>query len=251
MNRALYLKGRLPPDQWKRLSWLVRSLTAVIVRPLVLALKALPDVALLEIKERLAIVRKMDYARHDILMSVESLTEYASRLHSSKKEPETVDWIETFFEAGDVFYDIGANVGAYSLIASKAHRGAVTVYAFEPAFPTFVQLCKNIGLNGCQESIIPLQIALFHVTGVDTLNYHDVAPGGSLHMLGDSLGRGKAGFEPVLRQRVLAYRIDDLMEQFNIPLPNHMKIDVDGTEIRVLEGADRALSSPRVVQPGR
>lgn len=52
------------------------------------------------------------------------------RTHSYAKEPETVRWIETFNKK-DIAYDIGANVGAYSLIMSKYSK---EVYAFEPAF---------------------------------------------------------------------------------------------------------------------
>ena len=244
MKQALKLKRTLPERQWRRLSSVVQTLVSIAIQPIVLFAKVWPDVVLIEVKQRLGIVRRIDYERHEIFINVDSLTEYSSRLHSCKKEPETVEWIETLFEEGDVFFDVGANVGAYSLIACKFHGGAVKVYAFEPAFPTFVQLSKNIILNGCDEGIVPLQIALSERTGLETLNYHNVSPGGSLHALGESADNRGDVFEPVARQPVLAYRIDDLVEQFPIPAPNHMKIDVDGTELQILKGADHTVSSP-------
>lgn len=106
------------------------------------------------------IVEKIDYERYDIWLNINSQTEYKVRLNSCKKEPDTVEWIENFLQVGDVFYDIGANVGVYSFVASKYFQQEVKIYAFEPAFMNFNQLCKNIYINKCQANIILLQIAL-------------------------------------------------------------------------------------------
>ncbi len=52
-------------------------------------------------------------------------------------ERELIDWIRNYLKPGQVFYDVGANVGAYSLYAAKHHRSLpVKVFAFEPAAPT-------------------------------------------------------------------------------------------------------------------
>jgi hypothetical protein len=48
----------------------------------------------------------------------------------------------------------------------------------------------------------------------------------------------------VYRQPVMIYRLDDLVEHLGLPLPNHIKLDVDGGELAVLEGAARTLASP-------
>ena len=81
---------------------------------------------------------------------------------------------------------------------------------------------------------------------MEMLNYHDVSPGGSMHVLGDRTGQMGKEIGPVLKQPVLAYRIDDLIERLSIPVPSHIKIDVDGTEFAVLKGADRIVASPKV-----
>ena len=86
--------------------------------------------------------------------------------------------MESNYQAGEVFFDIGANVGAYSLVASKFLDGDLKVYAFEPSFVTFSQLCRNIQLNALSSSIIPLQIVLAEQTGMETLNYSNLDPGG-------------------------------------------------------------------------
>lgn len=208
--------------------------------------KILPDRFLLIIKANANSVKKMDYEHCDIFLNIDSAIEYDIRLNSCKKEPETVEWIETFFKEGDVFFDIGANVGAYSLVASKFFNGKIAVYAFEPAFPTFPQLCKNVLLNRCQGCIIPLQIALSDKTIIDNFNYLDLIPGGACHAFGEAIDYKGDVFKPIFKQPILSYRIDDLVKQFEIPIPNHIKIDVDGIEFSILKGADETLENPLV-----
>jgi FkbM family methyltransferase len=201
----------------------------------------LSDASLLEIRNAINIKRRMDYAPHDIYLHVDSATELQTRLRSCAKEPDTVEWIESM-KPGDTFYDIGANVGAYTLIAAKAFGGRVTVFAFEPAFLNFTQLCRNVALNQCQDSVTPLSIALSNKTSLDSFNYHDLITGSALHTLGEAIDYKGDRFEPVLKQSVLSFKTDDLIAQFDLPKPTHIKIDVDGIEFLVLKGADQTLS---------
>jgi len=201
----------------------------------------LPDASLLEIKKSIDIRRRMDYAPHDIYLHIDSSTEFETRLRSCAKEPDTVEWIESM-KPGDTFYDIGANVGAYTLVAAKAFNGSVKVVAFEPAFLNFTQLCRNIALNQCQDSVTPLSIALSDKTSLDSFNFHDLTPGGSLHTLGEAIDYKGDRFEPVLKQSVLSFKTDDLIAQFDLPRPTHIKIDVDGIEFSVLKGAEQTLA---------
>ena len=113
MKQALKLKKWLPDRHWRRLSSAAQRFVGIAIQPVVLLAKALPDMVLIEMRERLGMVRRMNYDRHDIRLVVDSLTEYSTRLHSCKKEPDAVEWIETFFRDGDVLYDVGAAVGSY------------------------------------------------------------------------------------------------------------------------------------------
>ena len=101
----------------------------------------------------------LDYKGGKIFMDLSSSGELV-RLRACQKEPETVKWIETHLKPGETFYDIGANVGAYSFVAHKVSGGKSTIYALEPSFSTFAALCRNIMLNHCDGNIVPLQIAL-------------------------------------------------------------------------------------------
>lgn len=219
--------------------------------------KLLPDNSKVTLKSGINVVKKLDYERSDIFLNIDSDLEYRVRLNSCKKEPETIEWIETFFQEGDVLFDIGANIGAYSLVTAKFFGHKVKVYAFEPAFLNFPQLCKNLTLNGCQESVIPFQVALSDETGIENFNYFNLIPGGAVHTLGETIDFLGDEFTPATVQPVLRYRVDDFIKQFGIPVPNHIKIDVDGTEFSILKGMAETLANGSVrsilleITPGR
>ncbi|MGD8813633.1 MAG: FkbM family methyltransferase [Anaerolineales bacterium] len=195
----------------------------------------------LRVREEAQLVHQMDYPRAPIQIVVDSWIEKDVRLHSCAREPGTVAWIEEWFKPGDVFYDIGANVGAYSLVAFRFLNGMSKIYAFEPGFKTFPQLCKNIQLNDAEKVIFPLQLALSDQTTMTTFHYQNLLTGGALHALGDPVDQHGDQFQPVFSLPTLSYRLDDLVPQFGLPAPNHIKIDVDGTEYQILKGAESLL----------
>jgi FkbM family methyltransferase len=219
------------------------GMNSFLKKVLISIIKILPAEFRLAIKSSIDVLIKMDYEKRDIFLNINSDIEYNVRVHSCKKEPEMITWIQDFMKDGDVFYDIGSNVGAYSLIASKYFEGKVKVYAFEPGFMTFVELCRNIVTNKCQDSITPLNIAMSDKTAIDVFNYNNLTPGGALHAFGEPLDCKGEVFTPVFRQQILSYRIDDLVRQFGLRMPNHIKIDVDGIEYKILEGAGAILKN--------
>ena len=201
---------------------------------------------LVVLRERLSVVIQLDYGPSEILLSADSLMELNGRRLSCAKEPETVRWIETYVKPGDVVYDVGANVGAYSLVIDRHTGGRATVYAFEPGVPTFGQLSKNVYLNSCQKRIIPLCVALSNCTELSAFHYTTLMPGAAGHALGTPVDyRGRA-FGALSEQPVLSYRLDDLIGVFNLKPPSHIKLDVDGIEWEILQGADATLRRPEL-----
>jgi len=188
-------------------------------------------------------VQRLDYPKFEIKLRVTSSMERVHRLMSCTKEPWTVEWLESLAPA-EVLYDIGANVGAYSLIAAK--RGSFVV-AFEPGATTYGRLCENIVLNGCEASIMPVPLALSDVTGLVGFKYRTLEPGQSRHSIKDGPWQPWQPARPGRYvQPVCAMRLDDALEQFGLPAPHHLKIDVDGAERRLLTGAARTLASRNV-----
>lgn len=159
------------------------------------------------------------------------------RVPSVSKEPWTVAWLEDRLREGDVLYDVGANVGVYSLLAVKAAPGPISVLAFEPAAANYAALCENLVLNGAQSLITPLPLVLGESTRTGVLELTDLVAGSGLHRLG-------GGTSAVFRQPVLVFALDDLLDQFPLPPPTLLKLDVDGSEAAVLAGARRTLADP-------
>jgi FkbM family methyltransferase len=184
--------------------------------------------------------RLLDYPHADIRLRVLSHSE-TFRLRACAKEPFTVEWIETHVGAGEVFYDIGANIGVYSLVAARKPGGAARVFSFEPSYASVASLCANIVLNGVEADVTPMPVALSDRTAMNVLSLRDAEPGAARHVLGAAdPEEGPA----VFRQPVMMFRLDDLIDSLRLPPPNHIKLDVDGGELAVLEGAARTLRSP-------
>jgi FkbM family methyltransferase len=181
----------------------------------------------------------LDYEGAEITLGVPSRSARA-RLRGCAKEPWTVQWIEGWIQPDEVLYDIGANVGAYSLVAALSPAVRARVVAVEPGYPTFAALSDNVVRNGAQDRVTALGVALGRSTTLETLHLRTLDAGAALHTLGGHEGPSGA----VYRQPVLTFRLDDLVERFGLPSPAHIKLDVDGTELDVLAGSDRTLSNP-------
>lgn len=175
-----------------------------------------------------SVVRKMDYA--NVKMRLHSVIDI-QRLSSAKKEPETVQWIERHMKADSVFFDVGANVGAYSLVA--AHVAPGQIFAFEPLYATYATLQENILLNGFS-NITPMQFALGDKAGFVQIYPSTLKSGGAQH----SYSKGKH----VLRLATID--MDTLISVFKVPQPTMVKIDVDGYELPVIRGMFNAIANP-------
>ena len=186
-------------------------------------------------------VGRLDYAAAPIYLKLSSSQE-VKRLSSCAKEPWTVDWIESFLERGETLYDVGANVGAYSLVAARQHEGDVRVIAFEPGFQTFASLCDNVMLNEVEDAVLPLPVALAAEYAISTLAYDETAAGSAGHRMGDGAPPGDDG--TAYRQPLLTQPLDALRRTYSLPAPNHLKVDVDGPELTVLRGAVETLADP-------
>jgi FkbM family methyltransferase len=155
------------------------------------------------------------------------------------KEPETIEWLRENLRDGDVFYDIGANIGLYSLYGARLQPGC-RVFAFEPESHNFGNLCGNLLLNRV-ENVTPCFFPLSSQESFAPFYVYDLQPGGALHSLGrpSPLRDGP----PLLKTGAVASTIDALVSRHGLPPPNLLKLDVDGNEEQILEGAAAVLAS--------
>jgi FkbM family methyltransferase len=163
-----------------------------------------------------------------------------------EKEPDTLDWLDTFMEPGDVLYDIGANIGQYSLYAAYRLQKTISILSFEPEALNQAKLNKNIVLNDMVGVITPYPIAVSHETAIEHFYSKNFAPGAALHALGEPVTQGDESFPPQNTQGIVAVSLDDLTGKFALPFPTHIKVDVDGIEERIVAGASRTLDDPRL-----
>ena len=159
-------------------------------------------------------------------------------------EPDTIEWIDNFPDEPVILWDIGANVGVYSLYA--ALRPNVQVLAFEPGSASYRALNRNIELNGMDDRITALPVALCADTKIDTLNMNSTEPGGSKHGFGVEIDQLDNAIDVRFRQGAIGFPLDEFARIFSPPLPTHMKIDVDGLELDILRGGRHILSAPGV-----
>lgn len=159
----------------------------------------------------------------------------------ASKEPDTVNWI-TGFQDGEILVDIGANVGMYTILSAVMHN--IRVYSFEPESQNYATLNKNIAYNKLQNRVIAYPIALSDETKFDKLYLSDFNTGGSCHSFGEEVGFDLQQRKSPFVQGAFATTLDRLVEDGVIPVPTHIKVDVDGFEHKVIEGAKKTLANP-------
>lgn len=192
-----------------------------------------------------------------ILLEVESeIEKFRARTYTTK-EPETLDWIERYFQPGDVMYDVGANIGLYTLFAAKYLRGQCKAYAFEPEALNHARLSKNIYLNGLSGVVLPCCMAVTDKVCFDTFylnpeNFEktaagqDLVSGSALHSFGAAVDYSGRSFQPFHKQGTVGVSLDHLWQVWGLDFPNHVKIDVDGLEEKVIAGAAQTLEDRRL-----
>lgn len=151
-------------------------------------------------------------------------------------EPELA-YLESLLSPGKTFIDVGANLGIYTLVASRIVGEAGRVLAFEPSAQSFPLLRQNIALNGLR-NVLALPVALSQKTGTAQLFS---APDPSGNSFGkDPLFNGEI-------EEVVTDTLDNVLRRAFVREVDVIKMDVQGAEELVLRGASRLLCSMRPV----
>lgn len=157
------------------------------------------------------------------------------------KEPDTMAWLRSM-KPGEVLFDVGANMGQYSMIAAK--RG-LKVHAFEPEAQNFALLVRNIAVNDLSSNCTPWPFALSNKPSIDVLHLSTMIAGGSCHAFGENTNfAGETKTFPHV-QGCIGTTMDIFADKFGYP--THIKIDVDGFEPRVIQGGLTCVMKARSV----
>jgi FkbM family methyltransferase len=200
---------------------------------------------LLELRQRLVRQIEITNGSGGYRFSCKSVREFNRCLKMFSKEPGTIDWIAKEFKPGEVFYDIGANIGIFSIQAARGMGPNGKVYAFEPHSANFMRLVENISCNCLQEVVIPCNLPLYSREGFAYFNYDSTDPGSSNSQLSSSLNEADSRRPAAMAELKYATSIDRLIESGTILPADHIKIDIDGKELDVLRGMINFLKSPQ------
>ena len=137
-------------------------------------------------------------------------------------------------KGNDIFWDIGANIGHHALAVEKLHPGT-SIYAFEPNPKALKRLNKNLNANASAIQVVPKALS-------------NKEEKGSMFTTPGNLGRTslkKLDKAKEIESEIEVTRADALISS-GLPLPNVIKLDVEGNEIEVLQGFGELLSNPTI-----
>ena len=159
------------------------------------------------------------------------------------KEPEILEWMDEFGHLGS-FFDIGANVGLYSMYYLSTQSG--NVYSFEPSPFNLKSLAVHLSNNGFSDRGFLVPLPLTNNDGFKRLNFGSFDEGGALNAFGVDFDQNGDKFAGVASVMMLGCSIDFLFDRGLIEeVPAIVKVDVDGIEHLILAGAMNVLSSPK------
>ncbi len=162
------------------------------------------------------------------------------------KEPDTLNWINNFQGKDIIFWDIGANIGLYSVYGSLVHKN-ISIFSFEPSTSNLRILSRNISINNLHNKISILPLALNNQSNkfLD-LKESKFIEGGALNSFDVDFDSNGNPFVPQNTYKTLGTSIDSLIENKVLEIPDYIKLDVDGIEHLILEGGLNTLKNSKI-----
>jgi FkbM family methyltransferase len=145
-------------------------------------------------------------------------------------EFEEMAFVMHFLRPGELFVDVGANVGAFTILAAGV--AGAKVRAFEPNPDTFEMLERNVRLNGLQERVTPVRAAVGQSEGTIQLT---TDLGTENHVTTGATAKNSATVKMVTLDKELSEAAPDLL-----------KVDTEGFETEVFSGATNLLQRPQL-----
>lgn len=158
----------------------------------------------------------------------------------NKYEDYETKLVKKIVKSGDTVFDIGANFGWYTIIASKLVGSTGKVYAFEMVPNIVKEFRRNMELNHLEKNITVENIALGEKTGMIKYFYSEDQEMGNFQS--DILLKGSR----TLKEGVATMlSLDDYVRQNMIPKVDFIKCDIDGAEVLFLKGARKTIETKK------
>ncbi|HMH32108.1 MAG TPA: FkbM family methyltransferase [Puia sp.] len=157
-------------------------------------------------------------------------------------ETENLDFIDQIKE-DEILYDLGACEGRFSIYASLK---GILCYSFEPEKNNFDAFLSNIELNNASKRIRPFKMAIGDVNKKGKLKIGQPWAGGHQKVIEQSEIREDLSFDFKEEELVDVVSLDEFIDQYDIEFPNYIKIDIDGSELAFIKGAQKTLGDMRL-----
>jgi FkbM family methyltransferase len=163
------------------------------------------------------------------------------------KEPETLKWINNFKKKNKmIFWDIGSNIGIYSIYAALKHKN-IEIISFEPSTSNLRVLSRNISINKLENKIKIFQIPVGNKKNKFlTMKESAFMEGSALHAFGENYNYEGKKFSSNNSYKIYGTTINYLINQKILDIPDYIKIDVDGIEHEILQGANLYLKNLKI-----
>lgn len=182
---------------------------------------------------------KISHGSMDLTLSVPNQLCHWRAKTFSTKEPETLTWIDNL-PRGALLWDVGANVGLYSVYAAKQRD--CRVWAFEPSVFNLELLARNAFLNAVTNRICLVPLPLSDGLGSSQLHMTSTEWGGALSTFGRDYGWDGKTLRQVFEFQTVGLSMHDAVQRLGLPQPEYIKMDVDGIEHLILKGGHSVLS---------
>ncbi len=152
-------------------------------------------------------------------------------------EKDLINWIDTFCE-NDVFFDIGSNIGLFSIYAAKKN---INTICFEGHFGNLNDFNYNVLLNNVSNKILIIPTLLDTKNKKTNFYLRDLTSSSAKSEIDHKKNIYRNGVEESLKISCVSLNLDYLIDQKIIPIPTKVKIDVDGAEFFIIEGFKKYL----------
>jgi FkbM family methyltransferase len=150
-------------------------------------------------------------------------------------ERREADLISRVLDPGEVFWDVGANLGYFTLLAAARLNNTGQVVAFEPGPSAYVCLTGNLSRNPFT-NVLAFPVAASDREGEATLYSVQGQPDGRANLF-------RPGAEQTESTKVSTVTLDGWRQQQNLSEPDFIKMDVEGAELTALTGARETLTA--------
>lgn len=157
-------------------------------------------------------------------------------VYTKYPEYDEMSFVQSFLQPNDIFCDVGANIGSYSLIASSKIKSG-KIFAFEPSPKAVDCLKENIRLNGLDYKIKVVAKVVSDKVGYEYFSVGKFSEVDHIYTLNDDK-REKA--------KIASIRLDEYLSSQKINKVDLIKIDVEGAEFKVMQGLKRFLKKGKV-----